>query len=326
MILAGDIGGTNTRLAVFDEHLERVGKVYQFKTGNGSELENRLEDVLRTRKNGPVVKACLAIAGPVIDGVCAPVNIGRSFKATEIRDALGLQSVVLINDLVANAAGIELLEKKDLVTIQRGEKHDGNCAIVSPGTGLGESALIWDGQYHRPIASEGGHARFAPTTELEQDLLTFMMRRNKTVTFEHVCSGQGIEPLFRFFVERSSPVSDRFLNRLDQTPIPQRAAVISKAGLDKTEPAAVQAMRLFVRILGIEASNMALKVFASGGVYLGGGIPPRVLPLIRSRTFQQAFLSHTVVAKILARFPVRVILKTDTALEGAALYGLRFNS
>lgn len=326
MILAGDIGGTNTRLAVFNEDLERIGKVHQFKTGTGLELENRIRDLIKTIKTGSVVKACLAVAGPVIDGVCTPVNIGRTFRASEIRDAVGLESVTLINDLVANAAGIELLKKKDLVTIQRGEKHYGNCAIVSPGTGLGESALIWDGQHHRPIASEGGHARFAPTTELEQELLTFMMRLNKTVTFEHVCSGQGIEPVFRFFVERGSPVSKRFLNRLDQTPVPERAAIISKAGLEKTEPAAVQTMQLFVRILGIEASNMALKVFACGGVYLGGGIPPRILPFIRSQTFKHAYLSHTVFAKMLARFPIRVILKTDTALEGAALYGLRFNA
>jgi glucokinase len=326
MILAGDIGGTNIRLAVFDKDLKRIGKVHQFKTGNGSDLETRLHDVLQTRKNGSVVRACLAVAGPVIDGVCAPVNIGRTFRATDIRDALGLESVVLINDLVANAAGIGLLKKNDLVTIQRGEKHHGNCAILSPGTGLGESALIWDGQQHRPIASEGGHARFAPTTELEQELLTFMMRRHKTVTFEHVCSGQGIEPLFRFFVERGSGVSNRFLSRLDQAPVPERAAIISKAGLHKTEPAAVQAMQLFVRILGIEASNLTLKVFACGGVYLGGGIPPRILPLIRSRTFKQAFLSNTIFTKMLARVPVKVILNTDTALEGAAWYGLRFDN
>jgi glucokinase len=142
------------------------------------------------------------------------------------------------------------------------------------------------------------------------------------VTFEHVCSGQGIEPLFRFFVERGSGVSNRFLSRLDQAPVPERAAIISKAGLHKTEPAAVQAMQLFVRILGIEASNLTLKVFACGGVYLGGGI----LPLIRSRTFKQAFLSNTIFTKMLARVPVKVILNTDTALEGAAWYGLRFDN
>lgn len=327
MILAGDIGGTNTRLAVFDERARLVGRVHKFKTQGDLSLEQQMQKVLRSARRDPPRRACLAIAGPVIDGVCRPVNIPRTFSATDLRNAVGLDSLVLINDLVANAAGIESLDRTETVTILKGEKHFGNCAIVSPGTGLGEGALIWDGQHHRPIPSEGGHARFAPTNAIEQDLLSFLLRSNKTVTYEHVCSGKGIEPLFRFMVERGGEVSAAFLKRFERhKPGSDRAAMITSAAIDCSQPAAVEAMELFVRVLAVEASNMAFKVFATGGIYLGGGIPPRILPLIKSKVFKDAFLSHAVLRDLLARFPVRVILNTDTALEGAAIYCSRFNA
>lgn len=327
MILAGDIGGTNTRLAVFDDRRRVVGRVHKFKTGDGLSLESRIKTVIRSVGRAAPRRACLAIAGPVIDGVCTSPNIGRTFRAREIQRATGLESLLLINDLVANAAGIESLDRSETVTIIKGEKHTGNCAIVSPGTGLGEGALIWDGTHHRPIPSEGGHSRFAPTNPLEQDLLTFLLRTNKTVTYEHVCSGKGIEPLFRFFVERGSTVSTPFMKRFDRQKIASdRAAMISDAALDRSEKAAVDAMEMFVRVLAVEASNMAFKVFATGGVYLGGGIPPRILPIIQSKLFKDAYLSHAVLGDLLKRFPVRVILNTDTALEGAAIYGSRFSA
>lgn len=324
MILAGDIGGTNTRLAIFDENHRVMGKVYQFRTGDGSNLIPQMRSVLNSATDKPT-RACLAMAGPIIDGVCDSNNIKRKFYAHEIQKETRLASLTMINDLVANAAGIESLSRSEMVTILKGEKHDGNCAIVSPGTGLGEGALIWDGKHHRPIPSEGGHARYAPTTELEQDLLDYLMPEKGTVVYEDVCSGQGIEPLFRFFVDRGSVASASFIKKIDKQKDPgKRVAMISTAGLDRTEPAAIDAMQLFVRTLGIEAGNMAAKVFATGGVYLGGGIPPKILPLLRSKTFKQAFLNHRTLGGFFARFPVRVILNTDTALEGAAIYCARF--
>jgi glucokinase len=327
MILAGDIGGTNTRLAVFDDRLKMVGRVHKFKTQGELSLEEHIEKVLHAARRDAPKRACLAIAGPVIDGICRPVNISRTFSADEMRKATGLESLIMINDLVANAAGIESLDRNETVTVLKGEKHFGNCAIVSPGTGLGEGALIWDGAHHRPIPSEGGHARFAPTSALEQDFLTFMLRSHKTVSFEHVCSGKGIEPLLRFFVERGSDVSAKFMKRFErEKPGSARAAMITDAALDHSEKAAVDAMELFVRVLAIEASNMAFKVFATGGVYLGGGIPPRILPMIKSKVFKDAFLSHAVLGGLLKRFPVKVILNTDTALEGAAIYCSRFDA
>ncbi len=325
MILAGDIGGTNTRLAIFDDQNRMVGKSHKFKTGNGLSLESQCEQVLRTAKNNRPARACLAIAGPVIDGVCRSTNIGRNFVSEEIKKTVGLDSLELINDLVANAAGIELLDRTEVVTVMRGENHTGSRAILSPGTGLGEGALIWNGKHHRPIPSEGGHTRFAPTNDLEQELLDYLMPFCPTVTYENVCSGKGIEPLFRFFVDRGSQVAPAFMKKIDrEQDVKKRAAYISDAAIAKSQPAAIDAMHLFVSVLGVEASNLVLTFFATGGVYLGGGISPRILPLIKSPVFKKAFLSHRDLGDLLNRIPVRVILNTNTALEGAALYGRRF--
>ncbi len=328
MILAGDIGGTNTRLAIFDDRLTLVRPPSKFPTGNGSRLEEYVKKVLKSAKGEKITRACLAIAGPVIDGVCNSTNIGRAFVAEDIRKAAGLESLILINDLVANAAGIATLGKSDIHTLIKGEKHHGNCAIVSPGTGLGEGALIWDGRRHRPIPSEGGHSRFGPTTDLESDFYRYLAKRISTVTYEDVCSGKGIEPLFRFFVERGESVSPAFMRKFEKLESKKRGAAISEAALDKSQPAAVAAMNLFVRTLGIEASNMVFKVFATGGVYLGGGIPPKILPLLKTRIFKDAFLTHRVepIRELLTQVPVRVILNDDTALEGAASYGSTFDA
>ncbi len=328
MILAGDIGGTNTRLAIFDDKRKLVRKPSKFPTGDGKCLDEYVAKVLKSVKGEKITHACLAIAGPVIDGICSSTNIGRKFVAEDIRKAAGLESLILINDLVANAAGIETLEKNQIFTLIKGQKHHGNCAIVSPGTGLGEGALIWDGHRHRPIPSEGGHARFGPTTEVESDFLAYLSRTLSTVTYEDVCGGKGIEPLFRFFVERGEAVPAAFMRKFDRETPKRRAMHISEAAVDQSVPAAVKAMEFFVRTLAIEASNMVCKVFATGGVYLGGGIPPKILPLLKSRNFKDAFLTHRIepIAELLKQVPVRVILHDDTALEGAANYGIKFDA
>lgn len=326
MILAGDIGGTNTRLAIFDEKLNLARKPAKFPTGNGRQLESQIGQVLRAHKGAEVDRVCLAIAGPVIDGVSNSTNIGRKFAEIDIRRSIGIDRLVIINDLVANAAGIERLHKSELVTILKGKKHRGNCAIVSPGTGLGEGALIWDGRHQRPIASEGGHSHFAPGTALECELLNHLLKTQSTVSGEDVCSGRGIETLYDFFVVRGSKVSKSFAKKLDKLPVGKRGGLISGAALEKSrdDVAAIEAMDLFVHILGRECASIAVKVFATGGVYLGGGIPPKILPLLKGATFRKAFLTHRVLGELLRDIPVRVILDDDTALEGAALYGLHF--
>ena len=323
MILAGDIGGTNTRLAVFDENFNRVGKLWKFPTGKGTELESHIEQALKPLKVRPA-RACLAVAGPVIENVCKSTNIGRLFVGDDIARSMKLESVTLINDLVANAAGVERLDASQMVTILKGKKRRGTCGMVSPGTGLGESVIIWDGHHFRPYPGEGGHTRFAPTTPVEVELLSWMMKKHPIVTSEDLVSGRGLDNVFTFFEERGLSVPKPLRKKLDATPAANRGGLISEAALKGTSDAAKAAMETFVHLLGVEAANFALKTLAIGGIYLGGGIPPKILPLIQTNAFKKAFLTHPTMSAMLKEIPVRVILHDDTALEGAALYGRRF--
>ncbi|HEY0007748.1 MAG TPA: glucokinase [Tepidisphaeraceae bacterium] len=323
MILAGDIGGTNTRLAVFDENYKVIGKQWKFPTGNGNDLETQIKKVFASVKIKPPT-ACLAMAGPVIENVCLGTNIGRRFVAEEMRKTLNLDSVTLINDLVANAAGVERLSKSELVTLMKGKRRTGTAALVSPGTGLGESIIVWDGHFLRPLPGEGGHARFAPTSELEVELFLYLLKKLGTVTTEDVVSGRGMDNLFSFYADRGLSVPKALQKKLDATPPANRGGLIAQAAVTKTSEAATEAMNLFVHLLGVEAASFALKTLAIGGVYLGGGIPPKILPLLQGPAFKKAFLTHRTMAGLLKEIPVHVILNDDTALEGAALYGRRF--
>lgn len=323
MILAGDIGGTNTRLGIFDDALTPLAPIQKFPTGQGRELEAQMRQVMASCAR-PVEIACLAIAGPVIDGVCRSTNIGRDYVAEEIRQTMKLRSLTLINDLVANASGIEMLKDDELVTLLPGEERAGTRAVVSPGTGLGEGLLIWDGHQHRAYPSEGGHSRFAPTNDTEFGLLQFLRARLGDVIVEHVVSGRGIEYIFDYLCSTGRSPAKEVAEQIVQLPQGKRVATISAAGLAGKCDLCVEAMRVYTRVLAIECASMAVKAFAVGGVFVGGGIPPRIMPLLQSELFREAFLSHITMGKFLKTLPVRAILNDDTALEGAALYGLRF--
>ena len=323
MILSGDIGGTNTRLGIFDEALHPLMPVQKFSTGNGQQLESQMRQVLDAFGK-PIDHACLAVAGPVIEGVCRSTNIGRDFVSEEIRATMKLQSLTLINDLVANASGIELLHDDELVTVSPGKNRQGSKAVVSPGTGLGEAFLIWDGHQHRAYPSEGGHSRFAPTTPLECGLLEYLQIKLGDVIVEHVISGRGIEYAFDYLLTTGMKPSPAVADQIATTPAGKRTKLISNAGLGDQCDTCTAAMQLYAHILAIECASMAVKTFAVGGLYVGGGIPPKILPLLQSDHFRDAFLTHITLHNFLSDIPVRVILNDDTALEGACLYGLRF--
>ena len=323
MILAGDIGGTNTRLAIFDEHAKPVGQPAKFPTGNGSALEDHVRRVLKD--SGQTVKrACIAVAGPVINGVCRSTNIGRTFVQSEIQATLGLDQLTLINDLVANASGIETLDASEIVTVVDGDQTVGSRAVCSPGTGLGEGLLIYEGTFHRAYPSEGGHSRFAPTTADERGLLDFMTNKQGDTIVEHVLSGRGIGNIFDYYVSTGRTPATVVTDELTTVAVKERGGVISHAALNGQCDVCRSTMDLFVHAFAIECASLAVKGFAIGGVYVGGGIPPKILPLLRGDAFKQAFVTHVTMGEFLKRVPVRVILNDDTALEGAALYGIRF--
>lgn len=324
-ILAGDIGGTNSRLAVFDHDLKLIGGPIRIATDGETALEEAAKTLIAKSTAKPT-QACFAVAGPVVNGRATMTNVARSFDQTSLAKALGIESVAMINDLVANACGIETLEADKLMTLLPGVEIDGNRAIVSPGTGLGEAGALYDGKIYRPVASEGGHAHYAPTTEREGNLFQFLAGRFQTVTWERVLSGPGIQNLFDFCRSEGTPAGKGMTEEiatLDDRKVP---ILISEAARSGRCEASAAALKLFARLLGLEAANMALKFLATGGVYLGGGIPPKNLPFLATADFRDAFLTHQTMGKLLATIPVRVILDDHTALEGAAWFGIQFGA
>jgi glucokinase len=232
---------------------------------------------------------------------------------------LGLKSVGLINDLEANAWGIAVLEAKDLVVLNEGAADaSGNAAIISAGTGLGEAGLYWDGKQHRPFATEGGHTDFAPRSRLEMDLLEYLLKEFQRVSYERVVSGPGLLNIYRFLRDAGRGEEPGWLARRMRGEDP--AAVISRAALDGESDLCAQALDLFVSMYGAEAGNLALKVMATGGVFLGGGIAPRIIRKLEEPAFLNAFTAKGRMKPLLQAMPVRVILNDKTALLGAARF------
>jgi glucokinase len=308
VILAGDIGGTNTRLALFAEPSVPLAlEIYP------SREHASLEEMVRTflaEHPVQVDAACFDVAGPVRNGSVDPTNLAWPVDGAVLARLLGLPSVALLNDLEANAWGLPALGPEDVAVLNEGDpKAVGNAAVCSAGTGLGEAGLYWDGARHRPLACECGHTDFGPRNDLELDLYRFLAAEHGHVSYERVCSGPGLVNIYRFLVDRSG----------EPASVELEGAAISRAALEGSDECAAQAQALMISIYGAEAGNLALKVMATGGVYLGGGIPPRILPLIQEEGFMRSFIDKGRFHELLSRIPVRVILNDKTALLGSAL-------
>lgn len=318
MILAGDIGGTNSRLALFEVE--------------GGALRELAREVFPSADypslDAIVAKFCAApaarvshsgfgVAGPVRDGHVQAVNLAWSVDGASLARQLGGARVWLINDLEANAYGIAALAPEDFATLNAGDRDaTGNQAVISAGTGLGEAGLIWDGRRHTPFASEGGHADFAPTNELQVELLRFLMRERGHVSVERVLSGPGLHNIYRFLRDTGRAEEPAWLAReLAEGDAP---ALISRAGLEERAEICARALDVLVAIYGAEAGNLALGVMATGGVFLGGGIAPKILPRLRGIDFVDAFRAKGRLGDLVSAIPVRVILNDSAALLGAA--------
>ncbi len=318
VILAGDIGGTNTRLAVFDL---REGTLAPLETQTvPSHAHRSLEEIavaFVAKANRRVDHACFGIAGPVKNGRSHATNLPWIVDAYVLAKQLKLPAAELINDLEANAYGIAALGREDLAVLSRGESGaEGNMAVISAGTGLGEAGLTWDGRRHQPFATEGGHADFAPGDDLQIELLRFLMREFGHVSVERVLSGPGLHNIYRFLRDVKRGEEPPWLAQELQAR--DAAAVISTAALDGRSELCARALDLFVAIYGAEAGNLALKVLATGGLYVGGGIAPRILPKLKEPRFMRAFSAKGRLAPVLEAMPVRVILNDQAALLGAA--------
>lgn len=325
MLLAGDIGGTKTILAAFSPETGPRRPVAQaiYPSANYSGLEVMAREFL-AEVNLAVDHACFDVAGPVVEGRARTTNLPWVIDETALQQALNLRAVRLVNDLEAIAHAVPILQPEDLHTLNEGEVvPEGAMAVVAPGTGLGEAYLTWDGSGYRAHASEGGHADFAPTNPTQIELLRYLRERfDGHVSFERVCSGLGIPHLYDFF--RDSGYAPELPDLAEQLAVAaDRTPLIMNAALARPAPCTLCTATLdtFVEILGAEAGNMALKVLATGGVYLGGGIPPRILAVLDNGRFIAAFRRKGRFADLLGRVPVHVIT-TRAALIGAARYGL----
>jgi glucokinase len=318
MILAGDIGGTNTRLALVEATAGELRIVAEktFPSRERTSLEAVIAEFLALHSCN-LVRASFGIAGPVRDGRCEATNLPWVVDSRNVAKRLHLKHVGLINDLEANAYGIATLQNKDFVILNKGDRNaTGNIAIISAGTGLGEAGMYWDGATHRPFASEGGHADFAPRNHLEIELLAFCMNRYRRVSYERLVSGPGLVNVYEFLKNTGKGEEPAWLAAeiRDVDPAP----FISKHAMDGKSPLCLQALELFVSLYGAEAGNLALKIMATGGVYLGGGIAPRIISKLKEPEFMNAFTAKGRMKPLLKNIPVKVIMNPKTALLGAA--------
>jgi glucokinase len=322
MILAGDIGGTNARLAYFqaqDGHLT-VAAEGVFPSRGHSGLDEIVAQFVKSQSQRPDV-ACFGVAGPVRNGKVETSNLPWTVEASRLAAELQLPSAILINDLEANAWGIASLGENDLVALNRVKgTPSGNQAVISAGTGLGEAGLYWDGKSYDIFACEGGHTDFAPRTELEIELLRFLTARFGHVSYERIVSGPGLVNVYQFFRDTHRGEEPAWLT--EEFAHGDAAAAISRAAVGGKSPLAEHALDLWISIYGAEAGNLALKLMATGGVYLGGGIAPKLATKLAGPLFMQAFLSKGRMQPLLESIPVRIITNDKIALFGAARYAL----
>jgi glucokinase len=321
MILAGDIGGTKTNLALFahDSGPHQPLAEATFVSRNYTSLEAVIEEFLAAHPTN-IEGAAFGVAGPVVGGRASITNLPWVIEVESLRTTLSVARVALLNDLQSIANAVPILEDDDVAVLNAGAPVTGGAiGVIAPGTGLGEALLTWDGQRYHAYPSEGGHASFAPTNADEIALLSYLLERIGHVSYERVCSGIGIPNLYAYFRDQvyaggNGTIAAQIAAASDPTPI------IINTALDPAQPcpACSATLAQFVRILGAEAGNLALKVLATGGIYIGGGIPPRILDALRRPDFISAFCNKGRFGTLLATIPIKVILNPKTALFGAA--------
>ena len=323
MILAGDIGGTNTRLGAFETEGNRlqcvVEKIYMSQEHGG--LSEMLTQFIRT-EGIPVHSACFGVAGPVRSGRSKISNLPWIIDSRELAKQLKLTSVGLLNDLEAYAYGIDALESKDFATISEGsEDAEGNRAVISARTGLGMAGLFWDGFRHHPFACEGGHADFAPTNELQMELLAYLQKKYGRTSCERILSGPGIKNIYEFLRDAHKAEEPDWL-REQMKATHDAAPLISQLAHEGKAPICDLTMSLFVSVFGAETGNCALRYMSTGGIFVGGIIASKNIDRMKDPVFMRSFLDKGRMETLLKDVPVKIILNDDCGLIGAARYTL----
>lgn len=347
MILAGDIGGTKTHLALFEWKMERVAPVREetYHSADYQSLEDILEEFLNRPEPEPdtssleieeagdsggaaaeeeapvrpllIDAACIGVAGPVIDNRCRTTNLPWIIDGPAIGERFNIANVRLLNDLEATAYGILLLRDDEVFVLNAGTppKKRQALALIAAGTGLGESILFWNGTKYQPMPSEGGHADFAPNSDSEIELLRHLRGSYLHVSYERVLSGPGLHAIYDYLrdTKKNEPTWLAEKIKVEDPP-----ATIAQAGLSGKVEIAKQALDLFASIYGAEAGNLALKALSLDGVYVGGGIAPKLIEKLKDGTFMRSFTNKGRYKRLMSTIPVKVVLNSKTALLGAA--------
>jgi glucokinase len=318
LVLAGDIGGTKTSVGLFVRRKKRPEPlvVESFASRKAPNLESLVDRFLESHP-APITSASFGIAGPVINGRCKTTNLPWVVSEIVLQRRFHWRHVRLLNDLTAAGLAIPLMRRSEMVSLNKGAtQKEGNLALMSPGTGLGQAMLVYRGGEYVPLSSEGGHVSFSPTTEEEVELWKYLRRKFDHVSVERVLSGSGLVSIYSWLRDSGRFEEPRWLKELMQQEDP--AKVISENALRKRNALCERSLRLYVSMLGTAAGNLAVTSMAVGGVYLGGGIPPKILPALEQGAFLKAFLAKGRFADFLSRIPVRVILNDRATLLGAA--------
>jgi glucokinase len=318
LILAGDVGGTKTRLGVFHAagQTPRLIRMRDFQSSRYPGLETIVGIFINTKES--ISAACFGVAGPVVSGTAKATNLPWKVSVTSLKNVLSIERVSLINDLVANANGITVLSPGDFSVLNRGRRIDGNKALLSAGTGLGAAIMFWDGKQYIPSPSEGGHVEFGPRNRLDLNLLQHLFERFGHVSYERVLSGAGLFNIYQFLRDRGKDgVEPVWLRARFEKEDP--AAVIANNARLKKSRLCSAALDLFASIYGSAAGNLALQAMATGGVYIGGGIAPKIIWKLRDGTFIKAFQDKGRLSSIVGRIPVKVVMNDRAALLGAAV-------
>ena len=319
MILAGDAGGTKTRLAIYtaDEGKFVRGQTETFQSAGQRSLEEVIQ-IFLTKHRVSVAGACIGVPGPVVRGEAKTTNLPWLVRETAISSSLGIPKVMLVNDLAATAAAIPYFSTADLVTLHEGSLTGAESifAVLAPGTGLGQAFLLNDRKAHHVFPSEGGHVDFAPSSEIEEELLRYLKKTFSRVSYERVLSGPGLVNIYTFLKEGRAMQEPESLGRRLKDGNP--AAVISQTGLAGEFEICVKALDVFASVLGSQAGNLVLTLVATGGVYLGGGIPPKICSKLTDGTVVKSYLNKARLSNLVESTPLHVILDDHAALLGAA--------
>lgn len=324
MILAGDIGGTHTRIALFEPEtgsnppalkmlLERI---YPSRDYQGLD---EIVSVFLSNEKASIDRACFGVAGPVLHGQVSTPNLAWVVNALKLANLIGIEAVWLINDLHAHASGVDDLTPEDLVALNKVAEGVGNAALIAAGTGLGEAGLYWDGRQRWPFPCEGGHSDFAPRNDVEIALLQYLLKKFPRVSYERIISGPGLKNIYEFLRDSGKEQEPKWLKEeLEAAADP--SVIISGYGLQAKAAICERALDIFVSVYGAEAGNLALKIMATGGVFISGGIAAKILPKLTGPAFIQAFVSKGRMQPLLEAIPVKVIVNDKVGLIGAARY------